>query len=119
MPPFRASTPTTAERTSHGLPALATQCWPDACSSSASTGRYAFHAVLLLPLTAVTVTLSVAVYGFATDRRNVAIVGAAATAAIAVAMALRAAESIRAVRRSSLLLDDALAESERARHELN
>ena len=78
-----------------------------------------FHAILLLTLTAVSVTLSVAVYGFATDRRNVAIVGAAATAAIAVAMAFRAAESIRAVRRSSLLLDDALAESERARNELN
>ena len=46
-------------------------------------------------------------------------VGLGASLAIAVAMALRARDSIRAVERSSEALDRALAESEHARDELH
>ena len=78
-----------------------------------------FGPVLWLTAVAVTVTLGVAAYGLATDRRFVSIVGVAASAAIAVAMALRASVAIRAARRWSNLLDGALVESERIRDALN
>ena len=78
-----------------------------------------FHAVLLLTLTAITLSSAVTLYGFVTDRRNVAIVGTVASATIAVAMAFRAVESIRAARSASVRLDDALADSEQARRQLD
>jgi hypothetical protein len=77
-----------------------------------------FGPVLTLTATAVAVTLGVAAYGLATDRRIVSIIGVAASAAIAIAMACRATDAIRSARRSSNLLDDALVESERIRDDL-
>jgi hypothetical protein len=77
------------------------------------------RAVLLVTLTAITLTLAVAAYGLVTERRNVAIVGLAASVLNAVAMALRARDSIRTAERSSELLDGALAASERARDQLH
>ena len=88
-------------------------------SSWVTSGDSGFRAVLWLTAAAVTLTLAVAGYGLVTDRRVVAIVGVAAAAAIAVAMALRASDAIRIARRSSKLLDDALLESERSRDALN
>src|SRR6266498_2972939 len=71
--------------------------------------------VLHLTLAAISVTLGVAAYGFITTRESVAIIGVAASAAIAVAMAFRAQDAIRTAARSSELLDVVLVESERAR----
>jgi hypothetical protein len=75
--------------------------------------------VLLVTLLAITLTLGVAVYGLVTDRPMIETVGLVASAAIAAAMALRARDSIGAAERSSELLDQALAESERARNDLD
>jgi hypothetical protein len=75
--------------------------------------------VLLVTLLAITLTLGVAVYGLVTDRPMIETVGLVASAAIAAAMALRARDSIGAAERSSELLDQALAESERARNGLD
>jgi hypothetical protein len=58
-------------------------------------------------------------YGFVTARETVAIIGVAASAAITVAMAVRAQDALRTAARSSKLLDDALVQSERARDALN
>lgn len=77
------------------------------------------RAALLVTLMAITLTLGSATYGLVTDRRNVAIVGLTASVLIAVAMALRARDSIGTAERSPELLDRALAESERARDDLN
>jgi hypothetical protein len=77
------------------------------------------RAVLHLTLGAISLTLGVAAYGFITARETVALIGVAASAAIAVAMAFRAQDAIRTAARSSELLDDALVESERARDVLN
>jgi hypothetical protein len=88
-------------------------------SSWVTSGDTGFRAVLSLTAAAVTLTLAVAGYGLVTDRRVVSIVGVAASAAIAVAMALRASDAIRIARHSSKLLDDALLESERSRDALN
>jgi hypothetical protein len=75
--------------------------------------------VLHLTLVAISLTLGVAAYGFITGRETVAIVGVAASATIAVALAFRAQDAIRTAARSSELLDDALVQSERARDALN
>ncbi|MEJ7569221.1 MAG: hypothetical protein WKF41_13255 [Gaiellaceae bacterium] len=77
------------------------------------------RAVLLVTLVAIGNTLGVATYGLVTDRGSVAMVGLAASVAIAVAMALRARDSIGTAERSSELLDRALAESEHARDQLH
>jgi biopolymer transport protein ExbB/TolQ len=70
-------------------------------------------------LIAIALTLGVATYGLMTDRRSVALSGLLASMTIAVAMVLRARDSVRAAELSSELLDSALADSERARAELN
>lgn len=75
--------------------------------------------VLLVTLLAISSTLGVATYGLLTDRVSVTMVGLAASVTIAVAMALRARDSIRTAERSSELLDGALAESERVRDDLH
>jgi len=82
-------------------------------------GGSGLRAVRHLTLGAISLTLGVAAYGFITARETVAIIGVAASAAIAVAMAFRAQDAIRTAARSSELLDDALVESERARDALN
>ncbi len=76
------------------------------------------RAVLLVTLVAIGNTLGVAAYGLITDRPSVTAVGIATSVAIAVAMALRARDSIRTAERASELLDEALAESERGRDEM-
>ncbi len=75
--------------------------------------------VLHLTLVAICLTLGVAAYGFITAHETVAIIGVAASAAIAVAMAFRAQDALRTGAHSSKVLDDALVESERARDALN
>jgi len=77
------------------------------------------RAALLVSLIAITLTLGVSTYGLVADRRNVAMVGLTTSVLIAVAMAVRARDSIGAIERSSELLDRALAESGRARDELH
>ena len=76
-------------------------------------------AALYLTLVAIGVTFGVATYGFITARETVAVIGVAASAAIAVAMAFRAQDALRTGAHSSELLDDALLQSERARDALN
>jgi hypothetical protein len=73
---------------------------------------------LLVTVGAVALTLGVAAYGLFTDLRNVALAGVGASVVVAVAMAVRARNSIRTARHSVELLDSALAESEQARDEL-
>jgi len=77
------------------------------------------RAALLVTPIAMTLTLGVATYGLVTDRRTVAMVGLTASVLIAIAMALRARDSIGTAERSSEQLDRALAESERARDDLH
>ena len=88
-------------------------------SRFAPGGESGLRTVLHLTLGAISFTLGVAAYGFVTGRETVAIIGVAASAAIAVAMAFRAQDAIRSAARSSELLDDALLQSERARDALN
>ena len=77
------------------------------------------RAALLVTLGAITLTLGVTAYGLAGDRRNVALIGVAASVAIAVSMVGRARDSLRTAELSSELLDSVLVESERARDELH
>jgi Mg2+/citrate symporter len=63
-------------------------------------------------------TLGATTNGLISVSRVVTIVGLAGCITVAVAMTLRARDSIRAAERSSELLDRALAESERAQDEL-
>lgn len=63
-------------------------------------------------------TLGAATNGLISVVRVVTIVGLAGCITVALAMTLRARDSIRAAERSSELLDRALAESERAQDEL-
>ena len=79
----------------------------------------ASRAILFVSLVAIAQTLGVASYGLLTDRKSVEIIGLVASVGIAVAMALRADDSISAAKRSSALLDRALVDSRRAHDELN
>src|SRR5262249_28095528 len=73
---------------------------------------------LLVTLVAIALTLGVALYGLVSSRDTISLVGLTASAVIAVAMALRARDSIASAERASAYLDQALAESERVRDEL-
>ena len=74
--------------------------------------------VLLLSLSALSVTLGVAHYGDASDSGAVALVGLLTSAAVGGAMTLRARESIRTAEDAYSRLDRALADAEHARDEL-
>lgn len=76
------------------------------------------NSVLLLSLGALTLTLAVAFYGYATGARPVAVIGVVASVTVGVAMALRAREAIRAAEEAYARLDHALAEAERSRDQL-
>ncbi len=76
-------------------------------------------AALLVTLAAIALTLGVTTYGLMTDRREVALIAVLASITIAVAMVIRARDSLRSAERSSVLLDSALTESERKRTELD
>lgn len=77
------------------------------------------RAVLLVSLAAISITLGVATHGLISDRRNVALIGILASITIAVAMVIRARDSLRTVERSSELLDSVLTEAERERARLD
>jgi hypothetical protein len=77
------------------------------------------RAALLVTLVAIVLTLGVATYALLSDRRNVALVAVGASVAIAVAMAMRARDTLRTAERSSEMLDDVLVESERTQDELH
>jgi hypothetical protein len=74
---------------------------------------------LLVTLAAIALTLGVTTYGLMTDRREVALIAVLASVAIAVAMVIRARDSLRSAELSSERLDIALTESERKRAELD
>ena len=74
--------------------------------------------MLLVTLVAISLALGVALYGLLTGREEIAVVGLIASAVVAIAMALRARDSIASAERASEQLDQSLAESERARDEL-
>jgi hypothetical protein len=76
------------------------------------------RAVLSVTLVAISLTLGVALYGLLTGKEETAVVGLIASAVVAVAMALRARDSIASAERASEQLDQSLAESERVRDEL-
>ena len=65
-------------------------------------------AALLVTLAAIALTLGVTTYGLMTDRREVALIAVLASITIAVAMVIRARDSLRSAERSSELLDSAL-----------
>ena len=76
-------------------------------------------AALLVTLAAIALTLGVTTYGLMTDRREVALIAVLASVTIAVAMVIRARDSLRSAELSSERLDSALTESERKRAELD
>lgn len=76
------------------------------------------NAALFVSLAALSLTLGVAFYGYASDTRPVAVVGVVTSVLIGVAMALRAREAIRTAEDAYARLDLALAEAEHSRDEL-
>lgn len=76
-------------------------------------------AVVLLTVAALAVSLGAAIYGELTRTGSVMLTGVGSSVAIGLAMALRARGAIVSAERSSESLDQALADSERARDELD